>query len=251
MDSMPLPAVLLAGGKARDALTEAGGVCHKALLPVAGRPMVTHVAAALAACEAIGKIYLAGPPEVAAVLPDLAHLGDAETFMGNVMAGVAACTGAPYCLFITCDIPFVTPPMLADFVTQATRRAVDLVYPILALARCEERFPGMRRTSLRVREGCFTGGNAMVVRPAFLARNVPLLESTFAARKQPLRLAGMVGWDLVFRALLSPVLPGLLPLSLLEERVGRLVGGRVAALEIPYPEIGADIDKPEDLAGIG
>lgn len=109
----------------------------------------------------------------------------------------------------------------------------------------------MRRTSLRVREGCFTGGNAMVVRPAFLARNVPLLESTFAARKQPLRLAGMVGWDLVFRALLSPVLPGLLPLSLLEERVGRLVGGRVAALEIPYPEIGADIDKPEDLAGIG
>ena len=33
---------------------------------------------------------------------------------------------------------------------------------------CYLRFPGVKRTSLRLREGRFTGGNAMLVNGAFL-----------------------------------------------------------------------------------
>lgn len=247
MHVTPIPAVILAGGQADEALARAAGVRHKALVPVLGRPMVLHVASALAACDCVSEVLLAGPPEVADVVPGARPLGNADSFLGNVLAGTSACSGAPRCLLVTCDIPFVTAEALTAFVRLAWERDVDLAYPIVALHHCAQRFPGMARTSLRLREGRFTGGNAVLVRPQFLTRNAALIEAAFAARKEPIRLAGMIGWDLILRVLLSFAIPKSLPLALLEQRVGRLVGGQVAAIPLPYPEIGADIDKPQDL----
>ena len=247
MSAGSIPAVVLAGGKPGEALATASGVRYKALVPVRGRPMVAYVLEALAACERVSAVHVVAPEEVAAALPGVRHVADTGSCLGNLTAGGAACEGARFSLVITCDIPFVTAEALAAFIALAEARDVDLAYPIVELGLCNERFPGMRRTSLRLREGRFTGGNAVLIRPAFLQRNAGLIEEAFAARKQPLRLARMVGWDLVPRILLASKLPGLLPLSLAEERVQRLVGGRVAAIPLAYPEIGADIDKPEDL----
>lgn len=250
MSGAAIPAVVLAGGKPGEALAQAAGVRFKALAPLRGRPMVAYVLDALAASERVGEVHLVGPDEVAAALPGIRHVADRGSFLANLTAGVAACGPAPGSLVITCDIPFVTAAALSAFIELAEARDVDLAYPIVEVGRCEERFPGMRRTTLRLREGRFTGGNAVVIRPAFLERNAGVIDDAFAARKRPLKLARMVGWDLVPRILLASRLPGLLPLSLAEERIGRLVGGRVAGIPLPYPEIGADIDKPEDLAAL-
>lgn len=250
MSGAAIPAVVLAGGKPGEALAQAAGVRYKALAPLRGRPMVAYVLDALASSERVGDVNLVAPAEVSAALPGVRHVADTGSFLGNLTAGVAACGRAPYCLVITCDIPFVTGAALSALIELAEARDVDLAYPIVELGVCEKRFPGMRRTSLRLREGRFTGGNAVVVRPAFLQRNEGLIEEAFAARKRPLRLARMVGWDLVPRILLASRLPGVLPLGLAEERIGRLVGGRVAGIPLPHPEIGADIDKPEDLSAL-
>ncbi len=245
-----IPAVILAGGKAGDSFAVSAGVAYKALAPVAGRPMVAYVADALERAGRVGERIVVGPPEVAAALPGVRHVPDAGSFLGNISAGMAAVPGAAAALIITCDIPFVTPEILDSFVEKALAAGVDLAYPIVRLALCEERFPGMHRTSLNVREGRITGGNAVVMRREFLTNNARLIEDVYAARKQPLRLAGMMGWGFVLRVLLSPKLPGVLPLGILEARIGRMIGGVVAAIELADPEIGADIDKPEDLAGV-
>ncbi|MBI3945668.1 MAG: nucleotidyltransferase family protein [Armatimonadetes bacterium] len=246
----PIPAMVLAGGKAGDALAEGAGVAYKALVPLRGRPMLAYVLDALAETRRVSRVLLVGPEEVAAVAPGIERVPDAGSFLGNLAAGVAACGDAPYCLVLTCDVPAVTGPILDEFVALATERGVDLAYPIVELRRCQERFPGMGRTSLRIREGLFTGGNAVLMRPAFLARNAGVIEAAFAVRKHPLQLGGMIGWGVVARILLARRIPGVLPLRLLEERIGRIVGGRVAGIIVPHPEIGADIDKPEDLAAM-
>lgn len=242
-----MPAVILAGAKAGDALATAAGVAYKALAPVRGQAMVTTIATALSGTEAISEVFLVGPGEVAAAAPSAKPVPDAGSFFGNLKAGVSACGNNPHCLVITCDIPFITPTVLDAFIAAALARDADLAYPIVDVALCYQRFPGMRRTSIRLREGRYTGGNAVVMRPSFLERNAAHIEGAYEARKKPLQLVGMVGWDLLPRLLLSGRLPGLLPLHLLEERVGRLVGGSVAAVQLPYPEIGTDFDKPDDL----
>ncbi|MDH7569359.1 MAG: nucleotidyltransferase family protein [Armatimonadota bacterium] len=250
MNNPRLPAVILAGGKAGDRLAVHAGVAYKALVPVGGRPMVAFVADALQAAQSITELVLVGPPEVAAAVPGARHVPDAGSFLGNISAGVAACGHAPFCLLTTCDIPCVTGSVIDAFVVAAATREVDLAYPVVELALCQARFPGMHRTSLRLREGRFTGGNAVLVRPSFLARNSHLIEQVFAARKDPIRLAGMIGWETLGRVLLARWFPSLLSLPLLEARVGRLLGASVAAVQVPHPEIGADVDRPEDLCGV-
>lgn len=250
-DARPIPAVILAGGKAGDASAECARVGYKALAPVGGQPMVARVEAALSAAKRVDRVVVVGPPEVAAAVPKVACVPDAGSFLGNLQAGVRACGDAAHCLVISCDIPFVTGPMLDDFIARSIARGVDLAYPVVRLERCQERYPGMRRTSLRLREGRYTGGNAVVVRPELLLGHSRLIEAAFAARKNPLRLGCMIGWGVLLRILLSAKLPGVLPISLLEQRVGRMVGGSVAAIDFPDPEIGADIDKPADLASLG
>lgn len=247
MTDLKVPAVMMAGGKAGDALAEHAGVPYKALVPIGGRPMAAHVMDALAASKTVSEVLLVAPAEVAAALPGARHLQDTDSFLGNIQAGVGACRGAEFCLLVTCDIPYVTGPILDAFVQASAARGVDITMPIVEMARCEERFPGMRRTSMRLREGRFTLGNTTLMRPAFLERNTATIEAAFAARKQPLRLAGMLGPGLILRVLLASRFPAALPLSYVENRIGKLVGGAVAAIPLPYPEIGADIDKPSDL----
>ena len=60
----------------------------------------------------------------------------------------------------------------------------------------------------------------------------------------------MLGAGLLGRLLLAQLFaPSLLPISALESGVGRLLGGaRAAGIRSEYPEIGTDVDRPEDVA---
>ena len=65
-------------------------------------------------------------------------------------------------------------------------------------------------------------------------------------RKQPLRLAQIVGFGTLFRVVLGQAFPATLPLSCLEGSVGRFLGVSVHAVVSRFPELGADLDKPGD-----
>ncbi len=63
-----------------------------------------------------------------------------------------------------------------------------------------------------------------------------------ALRKRPLALARRIGWDILLKLLL-----GRLSLGDLEARARRLLGVEARALPTPYPEVGVDVDREEDL----
>ncbi|MDS7278886.1 hypothetical protein NXG15_29740, partial [Klebsiella pneumoniae] len=68
-----------------------------------------------------------------------------------------------------------------------------LVWPVIPVEKCYARFPKVKRTALKLKEGALTGGNLMLVRPQTLLPLKTHIASAYAARKSPLRLASLLG----------------------------------------------------------
>ena len=69
-----------------------------------------------------------------------------------------------------------------------------------------------------------------------------LIGRLYAARKNPVKLAALLGIGFLFG-----LVTGRLRIAQLEARASQLVGGRVSAVISTYPELGFDVDKLEDL----
>jgi len=247
-----LPAVVLAGGRAKPELEAVIGQKVRALAVVHGKTLLAHVVDALRAADPERSITVIGdvPPAVGyTVRPDT---GD---FVSNLFAGISVYADAPYVLIATSDLPYLTGEAVADFaqsaVEMAQQQKADLIYPVVPVAHCYARFPGVKRTALRLREGEYTGGNLMLASPRFLLDQRVRIAGAYAARKSPLRLAAILGFGTLWRLLLSQkVSPHLLTVPLLEAQVSRVLGGEARALISAYPEIATDLDRPSDFQAL-
>jgi hypothetical protein len=183
------------------------------------------------------------------VLDEVVKPGSA--FFENLMLGVDACGGDELVLLLSSDIPLLTAEAVDDFVSRALASGGEMCYPIITKESCVAKYPGMKRTYLKTREGTFTGGNMLLLSPAFLRRNERQIAQAYAARKKPFTLAAMIGVGILLRAVLARALfPGLLPVPMLERKVSEMLGGRVVAIPTSYPEIGEDVDKAADLEAV-
>jgi GTP:adenosylcobinamide-phosphate guanylyltransferase len=224
-----MKALVLAGGRATGL-----PVARKADLPVGDRRMVDHVAAALRAVPGVERVHVAE--------------GSAEAdLVDNLLKALREVGARPdeYVLISSCDIPFVTPEAIVDFLERGQGRA-DLYYPIVRREACEARFPGTRRTYVKLREGTFTGGNLFLLRAGSLEPVAEQLRRLFRQRKHPWRLARELGLWFTLTAALEAAM-GTLSLPKLERRVERLTGLRGKAVVTDFAEIGTDIDKTDDL----
>ena len=247
---MTVNAVVLAGGRNDAAMQEATGVTNRALTPLGGRTMLDYVVTALQRSETVGNVYVVGE------VPDrdgYQVIAGGATLLDNLMAGLRAAEarGAQERILVsTSDIPFLSPESVDDFVRRGVADGADLCCSFVPIALCRERFPEMKRTALKLREGRFTLGNLMLVNPKALLAHQATIQAAYATRKSPLKMARLLGWGLLGRLVLAQtVSPSLLTVGALEESVGRLLGSdsRAAGLQSAYPEIGTDVDKPEDV----
>jgi GTP:adenosylcobinamide-phosphate guanylyltransferase len=243
---MALDAVVLAGGADRGEIAEHTGVIYRPLLEVGGRPIIQRVLAALRGATSVGQVVLVAPDPVQEAVWEEAvdiRVPAGDSFVANVVNGVAATTpDGDSVLVITGDLPLLTPAAVNDLAAQAAALQADVVYPIIPRESSERAFPGGKRTYVKLREGVFTGGNGMVLSRDFVRRRRDLINRLYEARKKPLKLAGMFGLPFIFG-----LLTGRLTVSQLESRAGHLIGGLVAAVITPYPELGFDVDKLADL----
>lgn len=251
-DEKKIAALILAGGTVSPEMQAvAEGATNRALIPVAGRPMLDYVLEALRGgferAGTQGRILIAGeiPP-----VPGCDSVPGGASLVDTLLSGASALRPDETRLLVsTADIPFLTAEAVADLLQKADELGpADFVYPIVEAARCRERFPGMKRTTLRIAEGEFTGGNLVLIDPGFLRRQEGLLRAAYARRKSVTGLAGMLGPSLFLRLLGSRIAPSLLTIAHVEAAVSRALGGaRVRAIISPRPEIGTDVDRPEDV----
>lgn len=246
---MKVPAVVLAGGKAKPEIEAATGQTNRALIPVNGVTMLSRVVRALRESASVDSITVVGDVPDSS---DYVRLPDGGGFVENVFAGVDSRAGAGHVLVSTSDVPFLTSESVDDLVRRGIALEADVVYPIVPVADCYARYPGIKRTAARLREGEFTGGNLMLVRAMFMREQRDRLALAYALRKSPVRLAFMLGIGTILRfAAARLISPRLLALHHAEAAGSRFIGGTARALISPYPELATDIDSVEDLVAIG
>jgi len=233
-------AVVLAGGSPDDPLAARYGVAAKTLVSVHGRPMVAYTLEALRATPEVGRVVYVGPAPEGGLSPEPdVLLPDQGSMIANLEAGLAEAV-TPRVLVASGDNPFITAEAVRWLLEHAPDAA--LVYPIVPKEAVEQRWPGMRRTYARLREGTFTGGNLILLDKELFARALPMARKIVALRKNPLALARLIGFGVLFKLLL-----GRLSVAELEQRAERLFGVPMRALVTPYPEVGVDADEEEDF----
>jgi CTP:molybdopterin cytidylyltransferase MocA len=253
MASIRTVAVVLAGGDQADRLAVAVGAPSKALVPLRGEPMGAYVAHALRHSGVIDELIWVGAANarirqlVDRVVPGGARMVDSLALgFGAAFATVAgtadAAAGAQRVriLAVGADIPWWDAAGVRAFVEAAPEAGV--VYPVVREADALARFPGQQRTYARLRDGRYTGGNAVLFSAAAAVALLPIVDRAFMARKQPWQLASIIGWRTLFA-----FFTGRATIEMLEQRIGTLLGVSARALITADAAIGADVDNPSHL----
>ncbi len=207
--------------------------------------MVEYVLAALRATPRVNRIALVGPlplPPAVAAGVDIPVPARGE-MLDNLAAGLAALGSDAPVLALAADIPLLTAQAVGAFLDAARDLDLDIGYGIVPRDDMVREFPGVRKTFVRLRDGVFTGGSLVLIRPQAFVRAQDVLAGAVRARKSPLALARLLGPGVILG-----LLAGSLRIADLENRVAALAGIRARAVICHHPEIGLDVDHPETLA---
>jgi CTP:molybdopterin cytidylyltransferase MocA len=245
-----VPALILAGGTNDQTMRDATGVQNRALVELTpGRTMLDYVLAAVKAAKCVSHIVVAGDVPDS---PDYQRLPSATTFLENLIQGVQALPdGSKQVLIVTSDIPFITALAIDDFVLKSLATGADINYPIIPMDVYRSQYGQMKRTTLKLAEGEFTGGNIVLMSCRYVREHQQTIRQAYSARKDIGKLGRMLGWGLLTRIVLSQtVSPKLLSIPPLEAGVSNLLGhgAKARAVITQYASLGTDIDKPDDVA---
>ncbi|GEM_PF-1832992 len=198
------------------------------------------------AAEATGTppLVLAHPEVVAGQrLPEGTRRSDpGSTISGNLARLRELSISQPYLLILSSDLPFIESRHLRELIQfhQQSDPPAEGIYPAVEVELCRRRFPGLRRTTVPLDGKRLTGGNVFILRRDRLDSLLTRLEAFLRARKNPLRMALLIGPGVLFRAIL-----GRLTSADLKGQIRRLFGVRAELYLSPYPEIATDVDRVE------
>jgi GTP:adenosylcobinamide-phosphate guanylyltransferase len=244
--SEPLHAVVLAGGPVDDVARCQPGAPNKAFVEIAGVTMVGRVLAALRASSSVGRVIVVAPPSVrdhrGVALADELR-ADGVRISESLRNGLAGLAPDRDVLVAASDLPVLTAASIDDFIERARSLDADVVYGCVEKRVHQARFPSVPHTWARMREGTFCGGGLISMKPRALPSLERFIERLGAARKRPLRLASLFGWDVLARYAV-----GRLAIAQAETRATRILGAPVRALISPFPETGVNVDRVSDIA---
>jgi molybdopterin-guanine dinucleotide biosynthesis protein A len=252
--STSVDAVILGGGKIKQTAggTEPAGaeVAGKGLLKLGGREMIEYVIDALKDVGSIRRTIVVAPESalheswstrVDAVIPTVGSAVDngvaAINYLKDNPPGLSK-----YTLFMTCDIPLINGEAINDFLDRCQETKDDLYYPVISREVIEAKYPETKRTYVKLRGITITGGNFALMDPEVILANLTLLQDAYEARKSPAKTLSLLGLMTVLKFVTRT-----LTLADIEKRVSKIVNAKARAVVTPYPEIGVDVDKPEDL----
>ena len=238
-----VPAIVLAGGKTSPEFAAEAGSPQRALAEINGWPMVRYVLHALREAETVSRVILVAPSGFPAEPEADEQVAGDGGLVENLEAGLARCGGSTHALLVTADIPFLSPASIDDYVRTCAALDVDCCYAAIPRAACQEHFPEMKRTYLRIGDDALTGGNVVLQRIAAFPRQAELLRKAYQQRKNPLFLASLIGPGNVWKFLLRR-----LTLEDIGREVSRIIGAECRLVQTPHADLGTDVDRPEDLA---
>lgn len=217
---------------------------NKALIKIHDKEMVLYIVDALKKLDFIDYIAMVGPREQLISLKNQVDLiiDGSDSMIQNILKGADVFPEEEKILVLTSDIPMITPEALEDFVHQAKEQDADFYYPVVHKEQNDKKYPGVKRTYVKIKDGTFTGGNIFIVRAGLVKAAMDQAESFLAYRKKPWKMAKILGISFIIKYLF-----GILTIAELEKRVSEIFGIKGRAIISPYPEVGTDVDKLSDL----
>jgi molybdopterin-guanine dinucleotide biosynthesis protein A len=241
-----IAAVVLAGG-ARDAVARLDpAAANKAFVRIGGEALVARTIAALRLARSVGRIVVVAPfePQALAMLSGADEIRrDGARITDSLREGLRGLPPDDLVLVCASDLPILSPRAVEEFLALAERSHADAVYACVERATHVARFPRVPHTWARLREGTFCGGGCVALRPRVFGALERFLERLGAARKNPLLLARIFGYDVLARYAL-----GLLSVAEAERRGSTLLGAPVAAAICSHAEIAVNVDRESDVA---
>ncbi|HJQ57659.1 MAG TPA: nucleotidyltransferase family protein [Vineibacter sp.] len=255
MTARRFTALVLAGSRgAVDPVAQAAGVAHKALAPVAGRPMLLRVLDALRASPSVGRIALAlqdraiieSLPDLATAVArqEIAQLSTEASPALTVAAAIRALPDAFPLLVTTSDHALLTADIVERFLAGVPAEA-DVAVGLATRTAIQARYPESVRTYIRLGGEGYSGCNLFAFAGPQAAKAVAFWVQMERHRKTPWRIAWRIGALPLLRYAL-----GRLDLDAAFRELSRVAGVRGVPVVLPQPEAAIDVDKPSDLAQV-
>ncbi len=247
-------AVLVLAGRrgADDPLAEAAGATHRALLDIFGTPMLARVLTTLRDHPRVGQIHLSmDAPELLKEIPSIQRMLDrgevvcvpvAASPSASVLVGLDSIEGDSPLLVTTADHALLDREMLDTFLTAAARSGGDVALALVPSRVIKARFPNAQRTYLPFRGERYSGANLFAFLTPKAREAVLFWRRAEDFRKTPWRMVSAFGPLTLLLFLLRA-----LDLRAGFERISRVVGVAVRAIEMPMAEAAVDVDKLADL----
>lgn len=244
-----------------DAIVIAGGIPNpedplyvflkgdaKALVDVAGKPMIQWVLDALGGAKQVDNVILVGlsaKNDLACKKP-LYYVSNQGRMLANIVAGVNKSLElnkkTKYVLVVSSDIPALKPEMVDWLVDTCMETKDDIYYGVCPKDVMEARFPDSKRTYTPLKDMKVCGADINITHVRMATEHLDMWESLIGSRKNPFKQAGLIGFGTLF-ALLTRQLT-------LEDAVRRVcdrIGIKGRAIIWPYAEPCMDVDKPNQL----
>jgi CTP:molybdopterin cytidylyltransferase MocA len=237
-----MDAVLLAGGSIPEELRAATGATERALIEVGGVPIIESIVDSLRQVPVIERIVVVSTPGALERLNGkVIGVPSGDRMVANLLAGANAAQSEEI-LIVTGDVPLVSAATWQEFIDGAARQRLEAAYPVVRRQTVEQQFPGGKRTYGNLKDGAFTGGNAFLFPRKRLPALETLIDTAYSARKNPFRLARMLGLGFIMKAVTKK-----LAIADVEKKMTSILGCRAGAVIMEDATIAFDVDKVSDL----
>lgn len=244
-----------------DAIVTAGGIPQpgdplypysngdsKALIDVAGKPMIQWVLDALGEAKSVKNVIVIGlsPKSGLTCAKPLHFLSNQGRMLANIVAGINKSQEinpkGEYVLVVSSDIPALTGEMVDWLVKTAMETRDEIYYGVCPREVMEARYPESKRTYTKLKDMEVCGADINIAHVNQATQHLDTWEALIGRRKSPLKQAAVIGWDTLIQLAFKQ-----LTLQQAVERASQRIGIKGRAIVWDRAEPCMDVDKPHQL----
>jgi GTP:adenosylcobinamide-phosphate guanylyltransferase len=244
-----------------DAIVTAGGIPlpedplysytngdSKAMVDVAGKPMIQWVLDAFGDAKHVDNVIVIGlsPKSGVTCKKPLHYISNQGRMLSNIVIGVEKSLEldpkTEYVLVASSDIPGIKAEMVDWLIETCMQTKEDIYYGVVPRAVMETRYPGSNRTYTKLKDIQLCGADMHITHVSMATEHLDMWEELIGNRKSPLKQAATIGFGTLLRVATRSITLDELVVTV-TKRLG--ITGRPIVWE--HAEPGMDVDKPHQL----
>jgi len=220
----------------------------KAMVDIAGKPMIQWVLDALGGSKDVEHVVLIGLDEKSGVTcqKPMVFMENQGHMLSNLIAGIhkieAMNPKAEYVLTVSSDIPALTSAMVDWCVETSMQTKDELYYGVIPQTVMDRRYPNSRRTFTKLKGETFCGADIHVAHVKLAHEHLDTWQRLIDNRKNPLKQAAVFGYMTLFL-----LITRMIDLDGGVKRLSKKLDIKGRAIRWEYAEAGMDVDKPYQL----